>query len=66
MKEIQKLAFSIAEFCRAHSIGRSTFYELKNDDRAPQMMKVGKRSLISAEAAAAWRLQMQQTAAAVG
>jgi predicted DNA-binding transcriptional regulator AlpA len=54
-----KAAFSIDEFCNEHGISRATFYNLKKTGEAPQEMKVGARRLISIEAAAAWRRQME-------
>jgi predicted DNA-binding transcriptional regulator AlpA len=48
-------AYSIAQFCTAHSISRATFYNLLNQGRAPAVMKVGKRTLISIESALEWR-----------
>jgi len=52
-------AYSILQFCSAHSISRALFYLLLKDGRAPAVMKVGRRTLISAEAAAAWRKRME-------
>jgi len=52
-------AYSIPQFCSAHSISRALFYLLLKDGRAPAVMKVGRRTLISAEAAAAWRKRME-------
>lgn len=48
-------AYGIAEFCRVHGICRATFYTLLNQGRAPAVMKIGKRTLISVESARAWR-----------
>lgn len=53
-------AYSVAEFCAAHRIGRTFFYELLKQRRAPRLMKLGRRVLISAEAAADWRAAMEQ------
>jgi hypothetical protein len=49
------LAFSVSEFCRLHSIGRSLFYVLVKAGQGPRTMRVGRRTLISIEAAEAWR-----------
>ena len=46
---------SVAEFCRSHSISRALFYKLHKQGKAPRICKVGARSLISADDAAAWR-----------
>lgn len=57
---MQKPAFTIQEFCFAHGgISRSFFYKLLSQGKAPRLMKVGHRTLISAEAAADWRVKME-------
>jgi predicted DNA-binding transcriptional regulator AlpA len=58
-------AFSIAEFCRDHSICKATFYNWLNDGKAPRVMRVGGRVLISVEAAAAWRAEREAATQAV-
>lgn len=52
---MEKLAFSIDEFCKAYGICRASFYNLAKRGQAPAVMRVGARRLISAEAAAEWR-----------
>jgi predicted DNA-binding transcriptional regulator AlpA len=56
---IVKQSFSIEHFCVAHGISRATFYNLVKRNLAPRRMKVGKRTLISAESAAEWRIKME-------
>lgn len=56
---VEKLSFSIEEFCVAHDISRATFYNLRKRDLAPRVMKVGKRTLISAESITEWRIKME-------
>ena len=56
---VQKQSFSIREFCEQHAISRSFFYVLREKGEAPRLMKVGRRTLISAEAAAEWRKNME-------
>ena len=46
---------SVAVFCRMHSISRALFYKLLQQGKAPRICKVGSRTLIAAEDAAAWR-----------
>jgi len=47
---------NIEEFCKAHGgLSESMFHKLCREGRGPAIMKVGARTLISAEAAAAWR-----------
>jgi predicted DNA-binding transcriptional regulator AlpA len=52
-------AFSIAEFCASHGISKSTFHKLRRDGKAPRVMRVGSRVLISIEAAAEWRRERE-------
>lgn len=52
-------AYTVDEFCKSHRISRGTFYNLAKDGRAPVVMKVGTRTLISAEAATEWRRKME-------
>jgi hypothetical protein len=56
------LAFSIPEFCRRHGISRAHFYNLSKNGGAPAVMRVGRRTLISTEAAARWRMRMEELA----
>ena len=51
-------AFSIKEFCKDHKISRLLFYTLMKEGLGPKMMQVGRRRLISAEAAQEWRKTM--------
>lgn len=54
------LAFSISDFCLSHGISRAHFYNLSKSGDAPTIMRVGRRTLISAEAAAEWRRRMEE------
>jgi hypothetical protein len=56
-------AYSVDEFCRAHGICRASFYNLRKAGRGPTEMKIGSRTLISVEAAEAWRRRMESSAA---
>jgi hypothetical protein len=49
----------VAEFCDAHRISQAKYYELKKSGSAPVEMKVGRRRLISCEAASAWRRERE-------
>jgi hypothetical protein len=55
-------AYSIAEFCRRHSISESFYFALQAAGEGPRVMKVGGRVLISREAAAAWRRRRERAA----
>ena len=59
----ERKTFTVVQFCNDHNISRSMFYELLADGRGPAVMKVGARTLISIEAAAAWRRRMESAAA---
>jgi hypothetical protein len=55
-------AYSISDFCRAHGrMSESFFHKLAAEGRGPKLMKVGKRTMISTEAAAAWRRAREST-----
>ncbi len=58
---VTPLAFDIPKFCEAHDIGRSTVYEEIRAGRL-QIMKVGKLTRISIEAATKWRRQREENA----
>jgi len=51
-------AYSVHEFCTAHRIARGTFYKLLKAGEGPQIIKVGRRTLIPGEAASAWRQKL--------
>jgi hypothetical protein len=57
-------AFTVLEFCTAHRISRARYYELKQEGLAPVEMIIGRRRLISFEAAARWRRDREAAAAA--
>jgi predicted DNA-binding transcriptional regulator AlpA len=57
-----KAAYSFQEFCRLHSISRALLYKLIKAGRGPKILKIGTRSLITAEAAAEWRREMESAA----
>ena len=52
---IGPMAYSIRQFCQAHNISVDTYFRMQRAGFGPATMKVGGRTLISIEAAAAWR-----------
>ena len=48
-------AYSIEQFCQAHGISIDLYFKMRRQGLGPATMKVGGRTLISIEAAAAWR-----------
>jgi hypothetical protein len=59
-RSFAKPASTIAQFCAEHgNISKSFFHKLVNEGKGPRLMKIGRRTLISAEAAAEWRAQME-------
>jgi hypothetical protein len=50
-----RAAFTVSEFCEAHRISQAKYYEMKKEGWGPIEMEVGRRRLISYEAAAEWR-----------
>jgi predicted DNA-binding transcriptional regulator AlpA len=59
---MSKRAFSIAVFCEDNGISRAHFYNLKKRGLAPKTLMVGRRRLVSDEAAAEWRRSMEDPA----
>ena len=56
---IEKLAFSIQEFCTLHGISRSHYYNMRKLGLGPQEMELRGRRSISFEAAADWRRERE-------
>jgi len=52
---IQKQAFTVTSFCKAHEISTPTYYRLRREGKGPREMRVGSDIRISVEAAADWR-----------
>jgi hypothetical protein len=49
------LAFSISQFCSLHNISRSKLYQLWAVGRGPRVKQIGRKKIITTEAAAEWR-----------
>ena len=50
---------TIPEFCTAHRFSRSMYFKMKKAGLGPVEMHVGKRVIITHEAAAEWRRERQ-------
>jgi hypothetical protein len=60
-------AYTIAEFLRLHgNLSKATFFNLRKRGDGPVVMKVGRRTLISAESAAEWRQRMTKVVPSKG
>lgn len=57
-------AYSIFGFCLAHGLSRRKFYYMLRAGEGPRLMKCGRRTLISVEAAQRWRRARERVAAA--
>ena len=57
-------AFSIAEWCRYRGICPATFYNHLQRGEMPAVVKIGRRTIITAEADAEWRLRMERQSVA--
>jgi hypothetical protein len=55
-------AFSIRTFCQRHQLSQSFYFKIKKLGLGPREMAVGKRILISREAAADWRRERETAA----
>lgn len=56
---VTRQAYTVEEFCESHRISRAMFYILQSQGKGPRIMKVGRRTLISEEAAKEWRARME-------
>lgn len=61
-EEVAAAAYSIGEFCAAHRISEMTYHRLQREGLGPRIMKVRNRTIISTEAAAAWRRERERVA----
>ncbi|MDE2582746.1 MAG: hypothetical protein KGL52_14020 [Rhodospirillales bacterium] len=62
MEETTRDAFGVDEFAARNGLSRGTVYNLWLRGEGPRYMQVGKRRLISREAAAEWRSRMEHRA----
>jgi predicted DNA-binding transcriptional regulator AlpA len=56
---MEKATYTLAQFMEGHNVSRTHFYRLQKAGMAPRLMRVGRRVLVSAEAAAEWRRRME-------
>ncbi|MCB1984111.1 MAG: hypothetical protein H6936_17150 [Burkholderiales bacterium] len=55
---VEKRALSITQFCSAYGISRASYYNLQKSGNAPATLNVGRRRLITTDAAEAWANKM--------
>lgn len=60
----EPIAFTVAEFCKAHRISRSFLYSEWKAGRGPRFMRAGVKRIITGEAAADWRRECEAKATA--
>lgn len=61
-RSIDPPTYTVSQFCDCHNISRAFFYQLCKKGSGPQVLKLGRRTLISGEAAAEWRRRLQAMA----
>ena len=59
----QRETSSITRFCAEHEISRAMLYKLWGQDLGPRIFRVGRKVLISREAAEEWRRRMEERSA---
>lgn len=62
MTDFEHDANSIPEFCRRNQISVGMYFKIARDGDGPRIMKVGRRTLISREAAEEWRREREAAA----
>jgi hypothetical protein len=55
-------AMTFSQFCRRHNISLSYLYELINTGMGPRTMRIGKKRLITADAAKEWCARFEEPA----
>ena len=60
---MEREAYTIDEFCRAHGFSRAHYFNLQKQGGGPRVMRVGSRVLVSREAAADWRRSRESAVA---
>jgi hypothetical protein len=58
-----RAAFTVPEFYAAHRISVARYYEIKKEGWGPAEMIIGRRRIISFEAAARWRAEREAASA---
>jgi hypothetical protein len=61
---VPALGLSVDQFCAANNIGRDLFYELVRQKRGPDCMRLGRRRIITIDAAARWQREREAESAA--
>jgi excisionase family DNA binding protein len=59
-KTLERALYSVKEFCRRNSIGKTTFYELVKTG-AVETVKVGSHTLVPATSETAWHATLSRT-----
>lgn len=62
--DLERINYSIDDFCRAYGISRGTLYGYWRSGDGPEYITVGHRRLIPAQAAKTWRPKQARGAAA--
>jgi excisionase family DNA binding protein len=57
-----KPVYSVKELCCQLGISRALFYRLLQEGKGPRILKAGKRTLITNEAAEEWKHRMERAA----
>lgn len=52
--------YTVSQFCEAYGISRNLFYRMLADGTGPKIMKLGRRTLVSFEAAETWRRHIEE------
>jgi hypothetical protein len=63
MRDDDRAAYSIPEFCRRYGFSPAFFFKMQTQGKGPRMMEVGRRRLISREADEVWRREREEAAA---
>jgi predicted DNA-binding transcriptional regulator AlpA len=62
MEKLESEVYTLKEFLLAHKIGRTTFYRLMKKNKAPDVLQMEGKVLITKKAAEEWRERMTKKA----
>jgi hypothetical protein len=57
---VEPQIYTVETFCRIFAVSRAGFYRMIQRGEGPAVLHIGKRTLISVEAADEWRRRMEQ------
>ncbi len=58
---MEEIAYTLREFCKAYKTSRSKLYLLWEEGKGPKTFRIGRKILISADAARKWIKKLENS-----